>query len=40
MGSLTLPAGGTVYVDAMVVIYTVELYARLLAAPGTIVACG
>ena len=26
MGSLTLPAGGTVYVDAMVVIYTVELY--------------
>jgi predicted nucleic acid-binding protein len=26
MGSLTLPAGGTVYVDAMAVIYTVERY--------------
>ncbi len=26
MGSLTLPTGGTVYVDAMVVIYTVERY--------------
>jgi predicted nucleic acid-binding protein len=26
MGSLTLPAGGTIYVDAMAVIYTVERY--------------
>lgn len=26
MGSLTLPAGGAVYVDAMAVIYTVERF--------------
>ena len=28
MEALTLPAGGTVYVDAMAVIYSVELASR------------